>query len=218
MVATKYPQGAEKMLIKSLLDREVPAGGLPADIGVVSVNVTTAAETGRLLPHGRGIEERVITISGPAITKPGNYRIPIGTPLRFALEEAGVTENVSQVYLGGPMMGQALSSLDISITKGTSGFLAVTEQQELKKGKALPCIHCGWCVDACPMGLNPSQLGILARNSEYQTMANKYHLRDCFECGSCAFVCPSRLPLVQSFRAAKGYLRREAEDRRTSKA
>ncbi len=211
-VATKYPQGAEKMLIQALLGRSIPPKGLPSDVGVVGINVTTAAEIGRLLPLGRGIMERVITISGPAIERPGNYRIPIGTPLRFALEQVGVAEDVSEVYLGGPMMGQALPSLDISITKGTSGFLAFGPETGVKPSQEMPCIHCAYCVDACPMGLNPSQLGILARNHEYQEMASKYHLLDCFECGTCAFVCPSRIPLVQSFRAAKKQLKRQDSD------
>ncbi|MFQ5633507.1 MAG: RnfABCDGE type electron transport complex subunit C, partial [bacterium] len=108
VVQVKYPQGAEKMLITALLGREVPSGGLPADAHVVVVNVATAAEIGRLLPHGRGIQERVITITGPGIKDKGNYLIPIGTPLRFALEQAGMAENVSRVFLGGPMMGQAI--------------------------------------------------------------------------------------------------------------
>ena len=206
---TKYPQGAEKTLITALLGLQVPSRGLPIDIGVVVINVTSAAEIGRLLPHGRGIQERIITISGPGVRKPGNYQIPIGTPLRFALEYVGVSEALSQVYLGGPMMGQALPSLDISITKGTSGFVAFTEEQTRNTNEEQPCIHCSYCVDACPLHLNPSQLGILALNERYQAMAEQYHLMDCFECGSCSFVCPSHIPLVQRFRAAKGLVKKQ---------
>lgn len=207
VVAVKYPQGAEKMLIRALLGREVPSGGLPSDIGVVTVNVATTAEIGRLLPHGRGIQERVITIGGPAIRKKGNYRIPIGTPLRFALEYAGMEPNLSRVFLGGPMMGQALPSLDIPITKGTSGFIAFTERQTAAPVE-YPCIHCAYCVDACPLFLNPSQLGLLARVGEVERMADEYNLLDCFECGSCAYVCPAHIPLVQRFRAAKALVRK----------
>jgi len=207
VVAVKYPQGAEKMLLRALLGREVPSGGLPSDVGVVSVNVATAAEIGRLLPHGRGIQERVITIGGPAISKKGNYRIPIGTPLRFALDYAGLADNASRVFLGGPMMGQALPSLDIPITKGTSGFIAFTDKQTAA-AMEYPCIHCAYCVDACPLFLNPSQLGLLARAGEVERMADEYHLLDCFECGSCSYVCPAHIPLVQRFRAAKGLLRK----------
>ena len=207
VVAVKYPQGAEKMLLRALLGREVPSGGLPSDVGVVSVNVATTAEIGRLLPHGRGIQERVITIGGPAISKKGNYRIPIGTPLRFALDYAGLADNASRVFLGGPMMGQALPSLDIPITKGTSGFIAFTDKQTTA-AMEYPCIHCAYCVDACPLFLNPSQLGLLARAGEVERMADEYHLLDCFECGSCSYVCPAHIPLVQRFRAAKGLLRK----------
>lgn len=207
VVAVKYPQGAEKMLISALLDREVPSGGLPSDVGVVSVNVATTAEIGRLLPHGRGIQERVITIGGPAIAKKGNYRIPIGTPLRFALEYAGMAQNVSRVFLGGPMMGQSLPSLDIPITKGTSGFIAFSDAQTAAPIE-YPCIHCAYCVDACPLFLNPSQLGLLARAGQVERMADEFNLLDCFECGSCSYVCPAHIPLVQRFRAAKVLLRK----------
>jgi electron transport complex protein RnfC len=205
----KYPQGAEKMLIKALLDREVPSGGLPLAIGVVVVNVATTAEIGRLLPHGQGIQERVITIAGPAIKKRGNYRIPIGTPLRFALEYVGTEEDLGQVFLGGPMMGQALPSLDIPITKGTSGFVAFRSGQSLATRQEYPCINCGYCVAACPLFLNPARLGLLALNREYERMASEYHLADCFECGSCSYVCPSHIPLVQRFRGAKAMIRKQ---------
>ena len=212
VVKVKYPQGAEKMLITALLGKEVPSGGLPVDIGVVVVNVATAAEIGRLLPHGRGIQERVVTITGPAVRRKGNYRIPIGTPLRFALEQADISDDVSRVFLGGPMMGQALSSLDIPITKGTSGFVAFTEKETGQQLQEYPCIRCAYCVDACPIHLNPAQLGLLALNGEYDRMAGEFHLLDCFECGSCAYVCPSHIPLVQRFRESKAIVRdRQAE-------
>jgi electron transport complex protein RnfC len=195
------------MLIKALLDREVPSGGLPSDVSVVTVNVATTAEIGRQLPHGRGIQERVITIGGPAISRKGNYRIPIGTPLRFALEHAGLAQNAKRVFLGGPMMGQTLPSLDIPITKGTSGFIAFTDGQSAAPPE-YPCIHCAYCVDACPLFLNPSQLGLLARAGQVERMADEFHLLDCFECGSCSYVCPAHIPLVQRFRAAKGLVRK----------
>ncbi|MDH3374608.1 MAG: electron transport complex subunit RsxC [Gammaproteobacteria bacterium] len=207
VVDVKYPQGAEKMLITALLGKQVPSGGLPADVGVATVNVATTAEIGRLLPHGRGIQERVVTITGPAIGRKGNYRIPIGTPLRFALEQVAVSDDVSRVFLGGPMMGQALSSLDIPITKGTSGFVAFTEAQTGIKEQEYPCIRCAYCVDACPIFLNPSQLALLAKSGEYERMADDYNLMDCFECGACSYVCPSHIPLVQRFRVSKAIVR-----------
>jgi electron transport complex protein RnfC len=209
VMPVKYPQGAEKMLIRALLDREVPSGGLPLDVGAVVINVATAAEIGRLLPHGQGIQERVITITGPAIEKKGNYRIPIGTPLRFALDYVGVADDVGQVFLGGPMMGQALPSLDIPITKGTSGFVAFRRDQALREQPEYPCINCGYCVNACPLFLNPARLGLLALNGRVDEMAEGYNLMDCFECGSCAYVCPAHIPLVQRFRGAKALRRKQ---------
>ena len=211
VLPVKYPQGAEKVLIKALLDREVPSGGLPIDVGAICINVATAAEIGRLLPHGRGIQERVITITGPAVRDKGNYRIPIGTPLRFVLETVGVADDVTRVFMGGPMMGAAVSSLDIPIVKGTSGVVAFTaaETREGAEQPEYPCIRCAHCVDACPMFLNPSELGLLARNGEYGRMADDWNLIDCFECGACTFVCPAHIPLVQRFRVAKSAVRRK---------
>ncbi len=210
VVPVKYPQGSEKMLITSLLGREVPSGGLPIDAGCVVVNVATAAEIGRLLPHGRGIQERVVTIAGPAVKHKGNYLIPVGTPLRFVLEQAGVEGTVSEVYMGGPMMGMAVSNLDISVVKGTSGIIAFGEKDVHRADKIYPCIRCGACLDACPLSLNPSRLGILAKFGEYQTMADSFHLMDCFECGSCTYVCPSHIPLVQYFRLSKSLVRKRS--------
>jgi electron transport complex protein RnfC len=210
----KYPQGAEKLVIKALLDREIPAKGLPADVHAICVNVATTAEIGRLLPRGRGIQERVITIGGPGVERKGNYRIPIGTTVRYALEETGVAKNISRVFLGGPMMGPAVSNLDIPITKGTSGITAFTtaETGEATGHKIVyPCIHCARCVESCPLFLNPSQLGLLAKNEEYMQMADEFNLMDCFECGACSYVCPSHIPLVQYFRLAKKMVRKLGE-------
>jgi electron transport complex protein RnfC len=214
MCPVKYPQGAEKLVIKALLDREIPSKGLPADVQAICVNVATTAEIGRLLPRGRGIQERVITIGGPGVDRKGNYRIPIGTTVRFALEQTGVAKDISRVFLGGPMMGPAVSNLDIPITKGTSGITAFTTAET---GKATghkfvyPCIHCARCVESCPLFLNPSQLGLLAKNEEYMQMAEEFNLMDCFECGACSYVCPSHIPLVQYFRLAKEMVRKLSE-------
>jgi electron transport complex protein RnfC len=210
VVKVKYPQGAEKMLITALLNREVPSGGLPIDVNVVSINVATTAEIGRLLPKGRGIQERVITITGPGVEKKGNYLIPIGTPLRYALEQVGMKKNITRIFLGGPMMGQAVPSLDIPITKGTSGFIVFTENESARiPQKIYPCIRCARCLEACPIFLNPSILGLLSKNQEYNTMADRFHLMDCFECGACSYVCPSNIPLVQYFRIAKSIVREQ---------
>ncbi|XOV94831.1 MAG: electron transport complex subunit RsxC [Bacteroidota bacterium] len=208
VVPVKYPQGAEKMLITSLLGKEVPSGGLPIDVNAVVVNVATTAEIGRLLPHGRGIQERVITITGPGVKKKGNYLIPIGTPLRYVLDQVEIDGTISEVYMGGPMMGVAVSNLDISIVKGTSGIVVFTNKEVSRPEKIYPCIKCGACVDACPLSLNPSKLGILAKFEAYDEMAKDFHLLDCFECGSCSYVCPSHIPLVQYFRLSKSIVRK----------
>ncbi len=209
VVPVKYPMGAEKMLITTLLGRQVPSGGFPIEVQVVVVNVATTAEIGRLLPRGQGIQERVITITGPGVKKKGNYRIPIGTPLRYVLEQVTVEEvEISEVYMGGPMMGVAVSNLDISIVKGTSGILVFTENDVKRPARIYPCIKCGACVDACPILLNPSRLGILAKFEAYDQMAEQNNLMDCFECGACSYVCPSHIPLVQYFRLSKSIVRK----------
>ncbi len=213
VVPVKYPQGSEKMLITAVLGREVPSGGLPIDVNVVVVNVATTAEIGRLLPHGRGIQERVVTITGPGVKKKGNYLIPIGTPLRFVLDEVGVDERIREVYMGGPMMGVAVSNLDISIVKGTSGIVVFTDKEVKGTPKIYPCIKCGACVDSCPLSLNPSRLGILAKFEAYDEMADSNNLMDCFECGSCSYVCPSHIPLVQYFRLSKSIVRKRIAEK-----
>lgn len=219
VVPVKYPQGSEKMLITAVLGREVPSGGLPIDVNVVTVNVATTAEIGRLLPHGRGIQERVITITGPSVKKKGNYLIPIGTPLRFVLEQVGIENDIAEIYMGGPMMGPAVADLDISITKGTSGILVFGHKDVIRTDKIYPCIKCGACVDACPISLNPSKLGILAKHEAYDRMVTEFNLMDCFECGSCSFVCPSHIPLVQYFRLSKSrYRRKQALNKSSSHA
>jgi electron transport complex protein RnfC len=203
-VETKYPQGAEKMLIKSLLRREVPSGGIPADIGVAVYNVGTLAQMGELLPRGRGLIERVVTVSGPAVRNPGNFMVPIGTPLRFLLDQVGLAEQVGEVILGGPMMGMAVASLDVPVTKAVSGVVAlVPEDPDLARRKVYPCIKCGECLKACPVSLNPSMLGEMALARQYERMAEEFNLNQCFECGCCAYVCPSNIPLTQYFRIAK---------------
>jgi electron transport complex protein RnfC len=201
---TKYPQGAEDSIIFALLGREIPAGQRPAAIGVLVNNVMTLAYLGRLLPAGEGIVERVLTVAGPAVEKPGNYIVPIGTPLRFLLEQVGAKSSAKEIILGGPMMGMTISSLDVPVTKGTSGVLAFGKGELPEEApRVYACIKCGECLNVCPRFLNPSQLGLLAAKREYEQMAEQYNLDRCFECGCCSYVCPSHIPLVQQFRIAK---------------
>lgn len=204
VVPTKYPQGAEKMLAKALVNREIPSGGYPSAVGLGVYNVATTAQIGALLPWQRGVIERVVTVTGPGIEKPGNYLVPIGTPLRFILERLGYHGSARYLITGGPMMGDTVSSMDVPITKGCGGFLLM-QPEEIKAGsipRSFPCISCGKCVEACPLFLNPCQLGKLAVKRRYLDM-DDYHLFDCFECGCCSYVCPAGIPLVQHFRISK---------------
>ncbi len=207
-LATKYPQGAEKMLSTALLGREVPSGGLPSDTGMACFNVATLAQIGELLPQGRGLIERVITVAGGGVERPGNYLMPLGTPLRWVMEHAGMRADARKIINGGPMMGTSIASLDVPVTKGTTGLL-VLRDDEIRTGRVevYPCIRCGRCVEVCPVFLNPSQLGLLGRKARYEDMAAGHHLNDCIECGCCSYVCPSNIPLVQYFRIAKAMLR-----------
>lgn len=206
VVETKYPQGAAETLNYALLGREVPIGKRSSSIGVLMNNVMTLAYVGKLLPTGEGMIERVITVAGPGVQKPGNYIVPIGTPLRFLLEFVGARSRASEVVLGGPMMGAAVGSLDVPITKGVSGVLAFG-RDELSDPKVYPCIHCGECVNVCPKKLNPTQMALLAAKREYDVMDQQFFLGECFECGCCSYVCPSHIPLVQQFRIAKSFIR-----------
>ncbi|MGF1645046.1 MAG: electron transport complex subunit RsxC [Thiotrichales bacterium] len=205
LVESKYPQGSERMLLKSLLGVEIPVGGFPADVGVVVNNVGTLAEVGRLLPRGEGLIERVVTVTGTAVAKPGNYIIPIGTPVGYVLETLGIEADHEKIILGGPMMGTSIASLEVPVTKGTSGILVFHERvaEQSADRQTYPCIKCGRCVQACPMLLNPAQLGWLAAKREFAQMEQEFYLNNCFECGCCSYVCPSNIPLVQQFRVAK---------------
>jgi len=211
-VQTKYPQGAEKMLAKALMNLEIPSGGYPSSVGLGVFNVASTAELGALLPKSQGVIERVVTITGPGIEKRGNYMVPIGTPIGFILDQLGFTGNANCLIMGGPMMGGSVSSLEVPITKGCGGLLVLTEQilEKQHDQKVYPCINCAKCVEACPMHLNPCQLGKLAYKHRYDEMQSDYHLMDCFECGCCSYVCPSGIPLVQYYRVSKSSLREKA--------
>jgi electron transport complex protein RnfC len=211
-VEAKYPQGAEKMLVESLTGKQIPEGGLPADLGVAVFNVGTLAQMGHLLPRGQGLIERVVTVSGPGIDHPGNYLVPIGTPVSFLLEQTGADDDANEVILGGPMMGMTLASMEVPVTKGVSGLVVLKpDNPDQKQRTVYPCIKCSRCVDACPMQLNPSTLGQLAQAREYERMADEFHLDSCFECGCCSYVCPSNIPLTQYFRIAKSINRDTAQ-------
>jgi electron transport complex protein RnfC len=203
----KYPQGAEKMLIRAVLGREVPPRGLPMDVGVVVQNVGTALAIYEAARYGKPLIERVVTVTGEGIKEPKNLMARIGTKIAELIDECGgFKEEVTKVIAGGPMMGFALSSLDVPVTKGTSGILVLPEEGVVHAEDFGPCIRCGRCIDVCPMGLMPSMLSILSERGHYEE-AKEYNLFDCFECGSCAFVCPSKRPVVQLVRLAKSMVK-----------
>lgn len=206
-LTVKYPQGAEKMLIHAVTGVEVPSGKLPVHVGVVVQNVGSVAAIGEVFETGLPLIERIVTVSGHGLRKPANLIVPVGTKLRDLLAYCdGVTADAAEVILGGPMMGQAQANLDAPVLKGTTGVV-VLERHETREAKVHPCIHCGRCLEACPVFLNPSLLGDLARVDRHDAMV-EHHLADCMLCGSCAYVCPSNIPLSQLFQASKAALRR----------
>lgn len=198
----KYPQGAEKQLIKAIFGREVPPGGLPMDVGLVVQNVGTATAIFDACRYGKPLIERVVTVTGRGINEPNNLRVRLGTPFSQLLEECGgFKDGPGKVIAGGPMMGIAQTSTEVPVIKGTSGILVLT-RLEAVKSEYLPCFRCGRCIDACPMGLQPSILSILIEKGRYDE-AKENNLLDCFECGSCAYVCPAKRPMVQFMKLAK---------------
>jgi len=202
----KYPQGAEKLLIDAIFGEQVPAGGLPLDLRLLVNNVATTVALADLFDHGIPLIERVVTITGPAVTRPRNLRVPLGTPLSAVIEHCGgLRAGVRQVVLGGPMMGMAQKSLEVPIVKGSSGVLCLDRAAPLP-ARELPCIRCGRCLEACPMLLNPARLAQLARAERVEEL-EALRLSSCFECAACSFVCPSRIPLVQWMRMGKALLR-----------
>ncbi|MBP9146195.1 MAG: electron transport complex subunit RsxC [Thermoanaerobaculia bacterium] len=208
-LAVKYPQGAEKMLIRAVWGEEVPSGKLPLDLGIVVNNVATMAAIADWFDLRRPLVERLVTVAGPGVRRPANLLVPLGTPVRAVLEHCGgLDEATREVVMGGPMMGTPLASLDVPVIKGTSGLLAFTDA-EARLPAEYSCIKCGRCVEACPQFLNPSRLGRLARAGRFDELVS-YHATDCVECGSCSFACPSGIPIVQLIRVAKGALRERA--------
>ena len=203
----KYPQGAEKQLIKAVLNREVPSGGLPFDVGVVVQNVGTVLAVREAVVRGKPLIERVLTVSGDGVGEPKNLLVRLGTSFAAVLEACGGArlDGEAKVLMGGPMMGIAQYSLEVPVIKGTSGIL-VFRRGRLEK--ETPCIKCGRCVEVCPMGLMPVRIADYAEKDNF-AMCQEYGVKDCIECGACAFVCDTRRPLVHWVKYAKWNLARK---------
>ncbi|AQS05190.1 electron transport complex subunit RsxC [Clostridium beijerinckii] len=200
---TKYPQGAEKMLIKVLTSREVPSGGLPMDVGVVVQNVGTVIAIYDAVVNGIPIIQRVTTVSGDAIKEPKNLLLRIGTSFKEAISYCGgFSKTPEKLIMGGPMMGMAQFLLDVPVIKGVSGILALSKDA-INSGDESPCIRCGRCVEACPMGLIPSMLSILGERHKFKEAKEEYNLLNCIECGSCVYTCPAKRNIVQYIKYSK---------------
>lgn len=202
VLETKYPQGAEKQLIKVITGREVPSGGLPLDIGVVVNNVGTAVAVADAIKRGLPLIKRVITVTGNGILEPSNLEVKIGTPFKDVIDQCGgFTDSPGKVIMGGPLMGIAQYTLEVPVIKGTSGIL-VFKEDELKLKEPQPCIKCARCVDACPMVLLPLYLGAYAEKEIWEK-CEEFFILDCIECGCCTYVCPAGRPLAQAIKLAK---------------
>ena len=208
VLKSKYPQGAEKMMILSATGRKVPPGKLPADVGCVVMNVGSIAFIGRYLKTGKPLISRSVTVDGTAIKDPSNVRVPIGTKISDVIDLCGgFSGEPKKIIFGGPMMGLALSSIDAPLCKQNNASLAVTDNKYLTK-KRRDCIRCGRCVDACPMSLMPTLIERYAKAKDVDRL-KKIGVNVCMECGSCAYSCPSSRPLVQYMRLAKQVVREE---------
>lgn len=202
---TKYPQGAEKMLIQAILGRKVPAGGLPMDVGVIVNNVGTALAVTEAVTEGKPLIQRIVTVTGNGINKPMNVMTRIGSPFSHLVHYCdGLKEETTQVFMGGPMMGIAQFDLAVPVIKATSGIICTTDSI-VKKVEMSPCISCGSCISACSMNLLPTRLARLTEMKQLEA-AEELGINHCIECGSCAYMCPSHLPLVQWIRVGKYHL------------
>lgn len=205
---SKYPQGSEKHLIYALIKKEVPSGKLPLDIGCIVHNISTVYQLYKSLIKNEPLTERIITVTGDAISSPKNIKVKLGTPLKDIIEYCGgFSKTPSKIILGGPMMGFTINSLDLPITKGTSGILCLGSSESSPESH---CIRCGKCLDACPMNLIPQRLNELSKKNNLEEF-QKLNGMDCIECGCCAFSCPSKISLVENFRRTKISIRNNSK-------
>lgn len=199
---TKYPQGAEKMLIKAILDREVPPGKLPLDVGAVIQNIGTALAVYDAVVKGEPQITAALTVSGYGIKEPKNLIVRIGTPIADVIEYCGgITEDASKIVIGGPMMGVAQFDFSAPVTKATSGILVLTKAEE-NLHEETACLRCGKCIEVCPLNLIPTKLARFTQLDRLED-AESYNISVCMECGTCTFTCPANIPLVQWIRLGK---------------
>lgn len=203
----KYPQGSEKQLIKSILKREVPKGGLPMDVGVIVHNVGTIFAIYQAVQYDQPLIERVVTVTGKNVEDASNFWVKIGTPIKDLVQEVGgLPEGTRKIVNGGPMMGKAIKNTDVPVTKGTSGILIISEE-EAGRQESKNCIRCSNCVFVCPMGLEPHLLMNLSEKGLYER-ASAEDILTCIECGSCSYVCPSHRPLLDYIRFGKNIVKK----------
>lgn len=207
----RYPQGEAGLLLRVLEGRRLDDGHVFSAASAVVFSLATVVEVGRLLGTGRVLTDQLLSLAGDGLGEPGYFRVPLGTPVGFALEQAGAGANLQQVLAGGPMRGHALGRLDRPILKGATGFMAMAASAASPPmSEPGPCIRCGDCVAVCPIQLQPAELGLLARRGEVRAMVTDWDLAHCIECGCCSYVCPAHIPLAQMFRTAKAQWRRQA--------
>jgi electron transport complex protein RnfC len=190
------------------LNREVPSGGLPSDVGVIVHNVGTTYAIYQAVQKNKPLVERVVTVTGKSVKQPSNFLVRIGTPVIDVLIAAGgVPEDTGKIVSGGPMMGKAIADLDVPVAKGTSGILLIPKEDSMRE-EVYNCVHCGKCIEACPMGLEPYRLLLLAKKGNH-SRAKEEHIVDCIECGSCSFVCPSNRPILDYIRLGKTQIKKQ---------
>jgi electron transport complex protein RnfC len=208
----KYPQGAEKQLIKALINREVPSGHLPLEVGAVVHNVGTAFAVYEAVQKNKPLFERVVTITGKSLTHPGNFFVRMGTPLSRLIEAAGgLPADTGKIVNGGPMMGKAVNNIDVPVVKGTSGFI-LFPQDESVRSEALQCIRCAKCTSVCPLNLEPYLLMTLSEKGMFER-AEREKITDCMECGSCSYICPASRPLLDYIRLGKSTIIKMVRER-----